>query len=271
MTAVTEKRAAARAAAPATRRSGLSITPLTFVIGLTPLVLVLVGWQVFGDPVDFTFPPPSTWWEATKLMWASGELPTALTRTLWTFALGLVFSVVLGTALGWLIGASKTVDRALSPLLDFFRSMPSPAIVPVATIVFGVTIRMSVVVMVLALIWPVLLAVASSRQNIPTVRLEMGRVLGLSGFDRMRKVVLPSLLPAVMTGTRVVVSQGFVVALLIDIIGAGAGIGRLLVVRQQSFDAAAVWALLVIIGLAGLVANLLVSALDNRVQRGWRS
>ena len=71
--------------------------------------------------------------------------------------------------------------------------------------------------------------------------------------------------------TLLLVSQGFVVALLIDIIGAGAGIGRLLVVRQQSFDAAAVWALLVIIGLAGLVANLLVSALDNRVQKGWRA
>lgn len=242
-----------------------------FLLGLTPLVLGLIAWQVLGSPMSFTFPSPDTWWEATKNMHAADELMPALMRTVLTFVYGLALSVVVGVAAGWFIGSSRLAERALSPILDFFRAMPSPALVPVATVIFGVTVGMSAVVMLISIVWPILLSTISARKTIPPVRLEMGRVLGLSTFDQMRKIVLPSLLPAIMTGTRVAVSQGFVIALLIDIIGAGAGIGRLLVVRQQTFDAASVWALLVVIGLVGLVANGLVALLDHRVQRGWKN
>lgn len=253
-----------------TRRRGFP-RPLGFVLGLSPLVLGLILWELFGDPMSFTFPPPSQWWTAAQGMHEEGLLLTAVWRTMLTFLLGLTLSVVVGVILGWAIGASRRVEAALSPLLDFFRSMPSPALVPIATVIFGVTVGMSAVVMLIAIVWPVILATVTARQTIPPVRLEMGRVLGLSKLDQMRKVVFPSLLPAIMTGTRVAVSQGFVIALLIDIIGSGAGVGRLLVVRQQTFDASSVWALLVVIGLFGLVANGLVAILDHRVQKGWRT
>lgn len=242
----------------------------SLLLGLTPLVLLLGAWEVFGEAASFTFPTPSTWWSATVRMMDEGVLLPALQRTLLTFILGAAIAVVTGTLLGWAIGASRTVERLLGPMLDFFRALPSPALVPVATVLFGVTIGMSTIVMVVAIVWPVLLSTISARHTVPTVRLDMGRVLGLSRLEQMRKVVLPSLLPAVMTGTRVAVSQGLIVALLIDIIGSGEGIGRLLVVRQQSFDAASVWALLVIIGIFGLVVNGVVAILDERVQRGWR-
>ncbi|KRE39392.1 hypothetical protein ASG73_03460 [Janibacter sp. Soil728] len=264
------KRTGRQAGPKRTRRIGSS-RPLGFVLGLSPLVLGLILWEVFGDPTSFTFPPPSQWWTAAQGMHQEGLLVVAVWRTMLTFLLGLAISVFVGVVLGWAIGASRRVELALSPLLDFFRSMPSPALVPIATVIFGVSIGMSAIVMLIAIVWPVLLATVTARQTIPPVRLEMGRVLGLSTIDQLRKVVFPSLLPAIMTGTRVAVSQGFVIALLIDIIGSGAGVGRLLVVRQQTFDAASVWALLVVIGLFGLVANGVVAILDHRVQKGWRS
>lgn len=244
---------------------------LAFVLGLTPLVVGLVVWQIAGSPMSFTFPNPGTWWRAALSMHEQGLLIPALMRTILTFVYGLALSVLVGVGAGWFIGANRLAERALSPVLDFFRAMPSPALVPVATVIFGVTVGMSAVVMLISIVWPVLLSTISARKTIPPVRLEMGRVLGLSRFDQMRKIVFPSLLPAIMTGTRVAVSQGFVIALLIDIIGAGAGIGRLLVVRQQTFDGASVWALLVVIGLFGLLANGLVALLDHRVQRGWKN
>lgn len=254
-----------------TRRVSAGGGRAAFLLGLTPLVLTLIAWQVLGSPMSFTFPNPGTWWDATVDMHAQGLLVPALTRTMLTFVYGLALSIVVGVIGGWFIGSSRLAERALSPVLDFFRAMPSPALVPVATVIFGVTVGMSAVVMLISIVWPILLSTITARKTIPAVRLEMGRVLGLTRLDQMRKIVFPSLLPAIMTGTRVSVSQGFVIALLIDIIGAGAGIGRLLVVRQQTFDAASVWALLVVIGLFGLVANGLVALLDHRIQRGWKN
>ena len=59
------------------------------VLGLTPLVLLIVCWQLFGSEQAFTFPPPSTWWDATKVMNEAGELGPALRQTMTTFVIGV--------------------------------------------------------------------------------------------------------------------------------------------------------------------------------------
>ena len=230
--------------------------PDWLVLAFRPALRVLLGMFALGGVAV-----------VAGLLWSWNVVGELLARgDHWTGVLGLTVMSILYLP-NVIIGAAAVLAGSTVHVGDIHLSLfeatggDLPALPVLAAVPSGPA----------AAFWPVLLAVASARQNIPHVRLEMGRVLGLSKAQQMLKVVLPSLLPAVMTGSRVVVSQGFVVALLIDIIGAGAGIGRLLVVRQQAFDASAVWALLVIIGLFGLVANLIVAAADNRVQTGWRS
>lgn len=273
MTMADVARTSAAPTAPATqqrRRRGVRRMPIIQALtGLTPLIVLLTAWQVWGSETAFTFPPPSTWWTAAQSMRETGELTPALARTLQTFLYGTGAAIAVGVVLGSMIGASSRISRALSPILEFVRSMPAPTMVPVAVVLFGVSVAMSVFVMVLAVVWPVLLSTAEARRNVPQVRLDAGEVLGLGRTSRLRKVVFPSLLPDIMIGARVSVSLGFVVSLLVDIVGSGEGLGRLLVVRQQSFDAPAVWAILVVIGAFGFVANGLVAVLEKRVRRGW--
>lgn len=238
------------------------------LLGLLPLIAVVLVWQVFGGFNDFTFPRPDRWWHAFMVMVTRGEILPALQQTMLIFVLGLFFSIVLGVGLGWALGASRRLERALNPTLDYFRSLPAPALIPVAIVLLGVTLNMSVVVMVIAVNWPILLNAASSRRQIPGVRLEMARVLGMSRTARAWKIVLPSMLPDIMTGVRTAASIGLVSALVIDILGSGSGIGLLLVTKQQTFDAASVWALLVIVGLLGTIVNAVVAAIDKKVQQG---
>lgn len=257
-----------RRPSPTRRRNGHH-RGLRLIVGLSPLVGGLLLWQALGSDDAFTFPRPSSWFDAARTMWQSGELGPALRQTLTTFALGTGVAIVIGAALGWTIGALRSADRSLSPSLEFLRAAPAPALVPVATVLLGVSTLMSVVVMVTAVVWPVLLSTASARREIPPVRLDAGRVLGLSRWHRIRKIEFPSLLPGIMTGVRVTTSLGFVVSLVLDIIGSGSGIGRLLVIKQQSFESPSVWAILVVIGLFGLAANSLVAVAEERVRRGW--
>ena len=90
----------------------------------------------------------------------------------------------------------------------------------------------------------------------------MSRTLGLSIGDRWRKVVLPTLAPAILLGVRIASALALIVALLVDILGAGKGIGRLLVASQQSFDAAAAWGLLLILGGIGFALSVVVVRVD---------
>jgi ABC-type nitrate/sulfonate/bicarbonate transport system permease component len=100
------------------------------------------------------------------------------------------------------------------------------------------------------------------------VRLDMSRMIGLSRAQRCGKMVVPSLIPGLMLGVRVAASLAVIITLLVDIFGAGAGLGRLLVESQQRFDAAAAWGLLLIVGLFGYLMSLVLSSLERRIAVG---
>jgi ABC-type nitrate/sulfonate/bicarbonate transport system permease component len=193
----------------------------------------------------------------------------SLLQTTITFSLGLTISLVLGVIGGIVIGSVPIVDRALSPLIDFIRSMPPPAIVPAIGLIVGAGLGSSIVIVVIAVMWPILLNTVIGVRSIPQVRRDMSRTLGLSADARLLKVTLPSLAPFVMAGLRISVSMALIVTLFTEILGSGQGLGRLLQVMQSFFRADAVWGLLVFIGAFGFVINLLFTLIQRGVFRRW--
>jgi sulfonate transport system permease protein len=111
--------------------------------------------------------------------------------------------------------------------------------------------------------WPILLNTAKAMRSIPAVRLEMSRTIGLSRPQRWGKVIVPSLIPGMMLGVRVAASLAVIITLLVDIFGAGTGLGRLLIESQQRLDASAAWGLLLIVGVFGYLMSLMLSRLER--------
>jgi ABC-type nitrate/sulfonate/bicarbonate transport system permease component len=97
----------------------------------------------------------------------------------------------------------------------------------------------------------------------------MSRTLGLSRGVSWRAVVLPSVAPGILVGARVASSLALIVTLLVDVVGTGDGVGRILVERQQSFDAAAAWGLVVIVGTVGCLVSGALGRLERRLLRSW--
>jgi len=256
-------------------RTGAGLRPrrripgLTVLKGLIPLAVLLIVWQLTGSDSSLSFPPPSSWIDSLRELSDKGSLGPALKVTLETFALSLVIATIIGAIVGMAIGASRRLDRALTPTLDFFRSLPPPAVVPVLALILGISLRTSVTVVVIAIVWPILLNTAGAMREVPLVRFEMSRTLGLGRIERIFKVVIPSLLPAIAVGVRVSVSISLVVTLLVEILGTGDGVGQLLTERQQSFDAAGVWGLLLLIGVLGFAINAVIAVGERRLLRNW--
>ena len=134
------------------------------------------------------------------------------------------------------IGASRRIDRALTPSIDFLAAIPGAAVVPVVVLLLGPNQLSGVVVVALIVSWPILLATAMAMRTVPAVRFEMSRTLGLTPLQRWGKVIVPSLTPGVILGVRVASAMALIVTLLVDIFGVGAGLGRLLVESQQRFE-----------------------------------
>lgn len=251
------------------RPASAAMNRFGMLLGLLPLVLGLLVWQLLGDPDDPLFPSPSSWFVEIGDMYRDGVLVPGLERTLVTFAASLVIATVMGALIGALIGRFDRANSALSPLMDLLRSLPPPVVVPVGALVLGATLQAGIAIVVWAIIWPIIFSTAAAMRAIPGVRREMARSLGMTPFASMQKVILPSLMPGIALGVRIAVSISLIVTLLVDILASGEGAGRLIVERQQSFNSAGVYGVLVVIGVFGFVINALVNAAESRLLRNW--
>ena len=241
----------------------------TAITGLLPLLLVLGVWQVMGPQRSISFPRPEAWLTGLQDMLAGGTLLPALRTTLLTFAVALLIATPAGALVGMLMGAYDSVDRALTPILDFFRSLPPPAVVPLVGLILGLTPLTNVEIVVIAVVWPILLNTITGRRAVPRVRLEMARTLSLSPAERLLKVIVPSVAPSVMVGVRIAASSALIVTLLVDMLGTGDGLGRQLLLSQQRFQGGAVWGLLLLTGLLGYLLNVAIALGEHFAFRNW--
>jgi ABC-type nitrate/sulfonate/bicarbonate transport system permease component len=246
-----------RAARPRKRRSA---APLR---GLLPLVLLLGIWEAAGHGSVF-FPPPSQWVSQTSSMASGGGLFPAVRQTLVTFVLGLVIASVIGSALGIAIGRSGLLDRLLSPTLEFFRFLPGVALVPLAVLFMGYTQSMELYVVVFGAVWPVLLQVRLAAREIDPVLEDVRRALHLTRAAAFFKITLPAVAPGIMLGVVITAPLTLVLALVVEISTQVSGLGKLLETAQQSFLAAQVFGLIVIVGVIALVINIALSMIS-----GW--
>ncbi|MFG1926950.1 ABC transporter permease [Cryptosporangium sp. NPDC048952] len=237
--------------------------------GLLPVAVVLILWQLVGDKNSVNAPPPSVWWEALRQIDESGELWPAIGKTLRLGAIGLLAALAIGVAVGTAIGASRRLTAACGPLLEFARATPAAAIVPAALLLFSADMPTQAGLVTFGTVWPILLNTAAARAAVPPLRLEVAACLRMSRWARLRKVVLPSLLPEIMTGLRVAVPICLIVALLVDFLVATGGIGYLLVQYQQTFQISAAYALLTVIGVVGILLNVGIGAAERLILRRW--
>jgi ABC-type nitrate/sulfonate/bicarbonate transport system permease component len=244
-------------------------TYLRWVVGLVPIAVLLGIWQLVGKSASGSTPVPSSWWPAFKTIEESGQLWVALGKTMRLYGEGLVVSTILGVAFGIALGSSKVASRGLSPLLEFLRATPAAAIVPGLLILFHANTRTELLIVVYGSIWPILLNTAAARAALPPLRLEVGYSMGLTWWERMRKLVLPTLIPEIVVGVRVAASICLIVSLLVDYLVATGGIGYLLVQYQQTYQGSSAFALLAVVGIVGILLNVILGISEHYVLRRW--
>lgn len=227
--------------------------------GLLPLGLFLVLWQLLGSADSPYFPPPSKWLHALEQLQKAHQLAPAISVTVTSFFWALLLSIVIGSALGILLGRSTFLDRLFGPLLEFFRTMPAGAVVPVAVLIMGYTSSMTLVVVVFTSFWPILLNARAGARNISQDRLDTARALKLSWWATQWKVLLPSVVPSIRLGTQIAAPITLIIVLLVEILTQVSGVGRQIALAQSVFRSAAVYGLVALTGVFGLAVNAFIS------------
>jgi ABC-type nitrate/sulfonate/bicarbonate transport system permease component len=235
--------------------------------GLLPLALGLILWEIFGSANSPYFPPPSEWVRSLSALAKAGRLWPAVGTTLMHFALALLISVILGSALGIVLGRSRTMDRLLGPSLEFARTMPAGALVPVAVLIMGYTASMTLVVVVLTSFWPILLNTRASARSISPDRLDAARALRLSWWATQRKILLPSVVPGIRLGTQIAAPITLIIVLLVEILTQVSGVGRQIALAQSVFRSATVYGLVALTGCFGLAVNWFIGGIGRLTRK----
>jgi ABC-type nitrate/sulfonate/bicarbonate transport system permease component len=189
----------------------------------------------------------------------------AVGDTMSAWALGLAIAVVLATALGLLIGMSTFLRRATNSTIEFLRPIPSVGLIPLAVLLFGIKMESTLMLVVYASFWQVLIQVLYGVADVDAVAMNTAKSYGFSWWQRVRDVVFPTVLPYLMTGVRLAASVALILAITAELVIGSPGLGREIALAQSGGAISGMYALILATGLLGVVVNLAARWVERRV------
>lgn len=218
-------------------------------------------------PASDAIAPPSA---ALQALWKAaidGSLWQATAFTLGSAALGLAVGAGLGMVVGIALGLAPRLARMSFLSVEVLRPVPSVALIPLAMLVFGFGLRMEVSVVAFATFWPMLVLAQGAARQVERQLLEVAAALELAPVARVRKIVLPAMVPRLFVALRLCVAVALVVAVTVEIAANPNGMGYAIMIAQQSLDPALMLGWLFWIGIVGYAVNAGALALQRQVAR----
>jgi ABC-type nitrate/sulfonate/bicarbonate transport system permease component len=239
------------------------LIPLGTTIGLLGLWELLARTGVLPDEV-----PPFT----DIVSWLVDQLGdpafwTSVRQTVWQWFAGLVIGGVVGIVLGVTIGAVPFVQRLLNVPLEFLRPIPAIVYLPLLILVLGSRPQTAILLASLGAFWPLLFQSIYGVRAIDQQSIETGKVFGLSKRQRLWYIMLPSLLPYLATGVRIASSLALIVAVSIELVGGVPGLGADMAAASQNGLYDAMYGLLLVSGILGLLLNAVLERTEKRLLR----
>jgi ABC-type nitrate/sulfonate/bicarbonate transport system permease component len=209
-------------------------------------------------------PPTSRIVEALGAQAQRPEFWAALADTLRTWLTGLAIAVAAGLVLGVVICSMPALRTATASTIEFLRPIPSVALIPLVVLLYGTGMRATLVLVVYASFWQVLVQVLHGVADVDPVARDTARSYRLGRLAQIRYLVWPTALPYAVTGIRLAASVALVLAITGELVIGTPGLGKEIAVAQTSNAVPAMYALVVVTGLLGVAANLLTRAAERR-------
>lgn len=243
-------------ASGALKRAGLAL-------GL-PVILFLAWWFTTAGSTDPYVPPLREILQTFPETWAKGRLRTEVVPSVLRLLAGYLLAVALGVALGVAVGSSRRLRSVLEPVLEFFRAIPPPVLVPILMLFAGIGDTMKILVIVSGCVWPVLLNTVEGVRGIDEVLRDTARCYGLSRRGRLRRLILPAASPQIVAGMRQALSLGIILMVISEMFAASQGIGFTIVQFQRGFAIPEMWTGIILLGVIGVLLSLVFSLFERR-------
>lgn len=249
---------------PTRGRRGLkAVGPL-----IGPLLAVLAWYAVTSLRLvnPRLLPGPAETLVQFARIWTTADYLLDIATTLGRMGAGFGLAVLVGVATGLVLGSHSGLYRAVTPLLDFGRSIPVTAVYPIFIIVFGIGGASKVAMVFAASVFVIILNTALGVRAANPMRAAMARLYGATRWQVFRRVVLYDSLFQTLIGIRTSLSLALVVEIVCEMfMGSRRGLGQRLFDSYNTFSSDVLFALVLVAGTLGYALNAAFIAVERRL------
>ncbi|WP_227496531.1 nitrate ABC transporter permease [Massilia litorea] len=265
--------AAPRPASPAARRPlpGRSFSAAVKLVlpPLAGIALVVLAWQIIAAR-NSAFPSPLATFREALVLFADPFYRNTpndqgigwnVLASLKRVALGFGLAALIGIPLGFVIGRVRFAASMFGPIISLLKPVSPLAWLPIGLLVFKSADPAAIWSIFICSIWPMVINTAVGVQRVPQDYMNVARVLNLSEWKVVTKIVLPSALPYILTGVRLAIGTAWLVIVAAEMLTGGVGIGFWVWDEWNNLNVAHIIIAIVIIGVVGLLLEQALMAL----------
>jgi len=231
------------------------------------IFLSLWLWVASGD--NAIIPTPVDVFNRFILFLRTPVSKTSIQRHVWVsmcrVLIGMGSAVIIGIALGALFALIPTFRSVFMPLFNMFRPIPPIAWIPLVTVWFGVGEFPKIFLVVYGCTVPIPINTFPGISMVPDEFDYVSKVFHAGKWDRLRDVVFPSAIPAIIAGIKAALSSAWMILLSSEMISAKAGLGFLITRGSDSNDLALSMIAMILIGLIGSLMSLGLTFLERKL------
>ncbi|WP_428717168.1 nitrate ABC transporter permease [Undibacterium curvum] len=248
-----------------------------FVLHIAPpaagLALLILVWQIISFK-NTSIPSPIQTWNEALLIFSDPFYQRGpndqgigwnIFASLQRVGLGFGLAALVGIPLGFLTGRSTFAYRMCQPLISLLKPVSPLAWLPIGLLIFKAANPAAIWSIFICSIWPLIINTATGVQRVPQDYLNVAKVLNLSEWKILTKILFPAVLPYLLTGVRLAIGTAWLVIVAAEMLTGGVGIGFWVWDEWNNLNVMHILIAIIVIGLVGLVLEQMLVLLAKLV------
>lgn len=238
--------------------------------GATFFALILILWLLLTSlgliPTLFLPGPQAVWQELLRQI-KEGILLQDASASLYRIMLGWIISTLFAVPIGIMMGNFKLFEGMLEPFIDLMRYMPAVAFVPLTILWVGVGDSQKILILFIGTFFQEVLMIMDNVKGVPRELIEVSATFGLSRFEILRDVILRYAMPGIWDTFRITLGWAWTYLVVAELVAANVGLGYRIMRAQRFLQTETIILGIIIIGLMGLVTDMLFKLAYHRMFR----
>lgn len=248
---------------------------LVYALRVIVLVAVLAFWEIavdlWLDP--FFYSKPSLIWDKLVIWFSEGtsqgSIWEQISVTLQEAVAGFILGSLVGVVLGILLGRARLVAEVLSPFIQALNAVPRIVLAALFVIWFGLGMESKIATAFVLVFFPVFFNAFQGAREVDRNLVNNSRILGANKVQVLWSIVVPSATSWILASLHTAFGFALIGAIVGEYTGATKGIGLLISTAQGSFDAAGIYAGMLVSTVLALLAEVILGLAERRLLR-WR-